>query len=78
MFDETLCMFGSVNLDICSVSLNFEVSMFVYGHPFAKQLAALQRDYLRRATYIEPQFWLRRTRRSRFVDNAARLASPLL
>ena len=39
--DDAISMFGTVNLDMRSVWLNYEIALFVYDRPFAKALRAL-------------------------------------
>ncbi len=71
-------MFGTVNLDMRSLWLNYEVSLFVYGEAFAEQLHALQQSYLQDCLPIDPQQWSKRSRCARFLQNALRLAGPVL
>ena len=44
--DRRISMFGTVNLDMRSLWLNYEVALFVYGTAFAEQLRVLQQSYL--------------------------------
>ncbi|MCC7411992.1 MAG: hypothetical protein IT495_10225 [Gammaproteobacteria bacterium] len=76
--DASVSLFGSVNLDMRSFWLNFEISLFVYGEAFATRLTELQRDYLAQAVFVDADAWRTRTATRRFVENAARLAGPLL
>jgi cardiolipin synthase len=76
--DGDLALFGSVNLDIRSFWLDFEVTLGVYDPDFARRISALQDKYIQKAVPLDRQVWSRRTRRERFYENLARLASPLL
>ncbi len=76
--DRRISMFGTVNLDMRSLWLNYEVSLFVYGEAFAEQLHALQQSYLQDCLPIDPQQWSKRSRGARFLQNALRLAGPVL
>jgi cardiolipin synthase A/B len=76
--DDTLAMFGTVNLDMRSIWLNYEVSLFVYDREFALALRALQESYMADADPLAPQRWARRSLPQRFVENAFRMAGPLL
>ncbi len=76
--DGEVSIFGSVNLDMRSLWLNFEISLFVYGTEFTGRLRALQGRYLEDSDLLSLQQWRRRPVRRRFAENAARLLGPLL
>lgn len=71
-------MFGTVNLDMRSLWLNYEVALFVYDTEFASALRELQQRYMNDSDLLDPEAWSRRPFRQRFLENALRLASPLL
>ena len=50
--DDELCLIGSVNLDMRSFWLNFEVTMFVYDRAFAAAARAMQEQYADRSTTV--------------------------
>ena len=64
--DRRISMFGTVNLDMRSLWLNYEVSLFVYGEAFAGQLYDLQQSYLQDCRQIDPRQWSHRSRISVF------------
>jgi cardiolipin synthase len=76
--DSDISLFGSVNLDVRSLWLNLEISLFVYDRDFSRQLRLLQESYLRDADWVDPAVWRRRPARSRFVANTCRLLGPVL
>ncbi len=76
--DEAVSLFGSVNLDMRSFWLNFECSLLVYSPAFAERLGALHRDYLAHSTFVDRDAWGRRPAHQRFLEDAIRLAGPLL
>lgn len=76
--DGLVSLFGSANLDMRSLWLNFEISLFVYDREFTSRLVALQQSYLREATLIDPEEWRNRPAWRRFVENTFRLLSPVL
>ena len=76
--DRRISMFGTVNLDMRSLWLNYEVSLFVYGEAFAEQLHALQQSYLQDCRQLDSGQWLKRSRGARFLENALRLVGPVL
>jgi cardiolipin synthase len=71
-------LIGTVNLDMRSFRLNFEVTLFVYDQAFCKRLEALQLDYVSRSAPLESQAWWKRRAPARLFDDAVRLFSPVL
>ena len=76
--DREISLFGSVNIDIRSFWLDFEVMLCVYDSPFAESLLALQQKYIEDSQEVNPDAWRKRPATERFMENLARLASPLL
>ena len=76
--DRRISMFGTVNLDMRSLWLNYEVALFVYGEEFARQLHALQQSYLKGCRRLDAGQWSQRSRGVRFRENLLRLMSPVL
>ena len=76
--DRRISMFGTVNLDMRSLWLNYEVSLFVYGTAFAGQLYALQQSYLQDCRQLNCEEWSQRSRGARFLENSLRLVGPVL
>ena len=71
-------MFGTVNLDMRSLWLNYEVALFIYQSEFAGALRDLQQAYLAQSILLEPVAWAARPFRERLLENTLRLFSPLL
>jgi cardiolipin synthase A/B len=76
--DRQISLFGTVNLDVRSFWLDFEVTLCVYDSPFAERLLALQQKYIEDSVAIDLDTWRRRPATERFSENLARLCSPLL
>ncbi|HVU88959.1 MAG TPA: cardiolipin synthase [Pirellulales bacterium] len=76
--DDRLSLFGSLNLDPRSLQLNFEITMALYDPDFTGRLRALQNSYVDKSAAMDRKRWEKRSFAVRFVDNAARLLSPLL
>ena len=76
--DGQLALFGSVNLDIRSLWLDFEVTIGVYDPDFAQRLLALQNSYIEDSMPVDLKSWQLRSGKQRFLESLARLASPLL
>jgi cardiolipin synthase len=78
MVDGAISMFGTANLDMRSLWINYEVSLFVYDTGFAEELRALQEGYIDDSDRLEPEAWAARSFADQFLQNALRLMSPLL
>jgi cardiolipin synthase len=76
--DSELSMFGTVNLDMRSLWLNYEVSLFVYDVDFATRLRELQQSYLDDSLLLDPQDWQARPLRIRLLEDTLRLFAPVL
>jgi cardiolipin synthase len=76
--DRQVALFGSVNLDVRSFWLDFEVTLGVYDPDFAERLLGLQDKYIKDSTPVDLQTWQQRPNKERFIENLTRLASPLL
>jgi len=76
--DGAMSVFGSVNLDMRSLWLNFEISLLVYDSDFTGRLRSLQNDYLADSDVLDLATWRRRPAWRRFTDNTLRLLAPLL
>lgn len=78
MADGAISMFGTANLDMRSLWLNYEVSLFVYEPEFAKELRSLQQTYIDDARRLDAEQWKTRSFKERLLENTLRLVSPLL
>jgi len=76
--DGQVCLFGSVNLDMRSLWLNFEISLFVYGADFCLRLRALQNTYLDDSAMLTLEEWRRRPRWRKLLEDTFRLLGPVL
>lgn len=76
--DGKLAYIGTVNLDIRSFYINFEVSAIIHDDTLCKGLAIqFERDRLD-STHLTMDRWLMRPRWKRSVDSLCRLLAPLL
>jgi cardiolipin synthase len=76
--DETVSLFGTVNLDMRSLWLNYEVAMLIYDARFARQLRQLQQSYVADSVAVDPAVWAKRRASRKFFESCLRLMSPLL
>jgi cardiolipin synthase len=78
VIDEQMAFFGTVNLDIRSLKLNFEVTLTIYDREFTSKLARLCDSYIDASKQLELDAWEKRPTRQRLVENALHLMAPLL
>jgi len=76
--DDATSVFGSVNLDMRSLWLNFEISLLVFDQGFTRRLRALQESYLAGSRRLDLATWRRRPAWRRLAEDACRLVGPLL
>lgn len=76
--DGYVSMFGTVNFDMRSLWLNYEVALFVYDDGFGGKLRDLQQAYLDRSDRVDCELWAKRAFGKRLLENTLRLLSPLL
>src|SRR5262249_55948914 len=76
--DDAVALIGSSNLDIRSFALNAEVMLMIYDSGVTAVLAAEQQVYFASSRLLTLAMWERRSFRSQFAENLARLLSPLL
>jgi cardiolipin synthase len=76
--DGVLSMFGTVNLDMRSLWLNYEVALFVYDRDFARELRSLQDSYISDSIHLDRDAWSARPFLERFMENVLRLSGPLI
>ena len=76
--DGVSAFFGSLNLDMRSLWLNFELSMAVYDSQFTRALRELQMNYIERSDTVDVARFGNRSSVSRLAEAVARLFSPIL
>ncbi len=78
VIDEQITIFGTVNFDLRSFELNFEVSLIAYDRQFSSEVRALQRQYESRSQALQLEQWRARPHWRRLLENAVQVMSPLL
>jgi cardiolipin synthase len=76
--DGEFCVVGSVNTDMRSLWLNFEISLFVYDEGFTRQIRELQAGYISQSRFIDSEQFRQRTFTQRLGANIMRLFAPVL
>ncbi len=78
LVDKRLAMVGTVNMDMRSFLLNFEVMMLVEDKTFAQEVYQLQKSYLDKSLPMSYKIWRLRPSYHRIIEKLFFLFSPLL
>ncbi|BFM21866.1 cardiolipin synthase [Gilvimarinus japonicus] len=78
VIDSALAFFGTVNLDLRSLWLNFEMTMIIYDRATAAELGGFLDEYRADADALSLSVWRQRSAMSRFFENITHLFSPLI
>ncbi|QLE85515.1 cardiolipin synthase [Shewanella sp. Scap07] len=76
--DNSHCLIGTVNVDMRSLWLNFEVTLAVDERAFTQSLIELQQGYMADSEKLDYQRWQRRPYYKRVIEQVFYLFSPLL
>ena len=76
--DGEFSLFGSVNMDMRSLWLNFELSLLIYDPESTARIRRMQEGYLVGADLLDHKAWQQRSFARRFLENAVHLLAPLL
>jgi cardiolipin synthase len=76
--DGEFCLFGSVNLDMRSLWLNFEISLLIYNRDVTTRIRELQSGYISDSVLLDISRWKQRPFTRRLLENVTHLAAPLL
>ncbi len=78
VYDRSLAMIGTANMDIRSFDLNFEVNAIMYDQDFAEKMTAQFYEDLENAVQVRLEEWKKRPKYRVFADKFVYLASSLL
>jgi cardiolipin synthase len=78
VIDQQFCLVGTVNLDMRSLWLNFEVTLAVDDIEFTQELYKLQEQYIKQAHHIDYGQWKLRPLHHRVLERIFYLFNPLL
>ena len=76
--DGEFALFGSVNMDMRSLWLNFELSLLIYDRESTALIRRMQQGYLDDSDPVSLNVWRQRSFKQRFLENAVHLLAPLL
>ncbi|MFC5502590.1 cardiolipin synthase [Lysinimonas soli] len=75
--DDDVSVIGSSNMDMRSFSLDFEISVMVWGGTFLTRLRAIEDSYRQHSRELTLEEWLARPPLSQIADNVARLTAAV-
>ncbi|QAV71039.1 cardiolipin synthase [Salinibacterium sp. UTAS2018] len=75
--DDQVAVIGSSNMDMRSFSLNLEISVMVRGAEFIADMRELESEYRAVSRELTLEEWMKRPRRSKVLDNLARLTAAV-
>lgn len=78
LVDGQLNLVGTVNLDMRSLWLNFEITMVIDDDSFGNDLACIQDDYIANSSLLDYQLWQQRPYWQRIIERLFYFFSPLL
>lgn len=78
LVDGQLSLVGTVNLDMRSLWLNFEITLVIDDDGFGSDLARVQEDYMARSRLVDAKRWAHRAYWQRIVERLFYFFSPLL
>lgn len=78
IIDGIFSLFGSVNLDMRSCWINFEVTLVIYCPEVTKTLRDIQLEYIEQSELLDIFHFHQRKLFEKFKENCALLVSPIL
>ena len=78
VIDEQFCLVGTVNMDMRSLWLNFEVTLAIDDHEFTHKMYQLQNGYIEQSYVVSLEEWQKRSIYFRFLERTFYLFNPLL
>ncbi|GAA5648234.1 MULTISPECIES: cardiolipin synthase [Vibrio] len=78
VIDKQFCLVGTVNIDMRSLWLNFEVTLAIDDEAFTKEMHWLQESYIEQSHFVELKKWEQRGMYYRFLERLFYLFNPLL
>ena len=76
--DNEIALIGSGNMDKRSFDLNFEISMLFYDTQAVEALHAKEAGYIKDSQQLTLEAWTKRSAKDEFLQDLAKLVSPLL
>ncbi|CAL4322335.1 cardiolipin synthase [Buchnera aphidicola] len=78
LIDRQLSLIGTVNLDMRSLWLNFEITLVIDDTQFGHNLSSIQKEYISDSQLLDKNIWSMRASWTRVVEKIFYFLSPLL
>ncbi|CAM3618162.1 cardiolipin synthase [Vibrio aquimaris] len=78
VIDQEFCLVGTVNMDMRSLWLNFELTLAIDDQAFTEKMHLLQQSYIESSHEVAFKDWQKRSLYSRFLEHVYYQFSPLL
>lgn len=78
LIDDQLSMIGTVNFDMRSLWINFELILFIDSTTFSNNLALIQGEYIANSKLLDANTWSKRTWKKKVFEKIFYFFSPLL
>jgi len=78
LIDQQLSLIGTVNLDMRSLWLNFEITLVIDDRKFSHHLSAIQKEYIDNSRLLDKNTWSMRAYWTRILEKIFYFLSPLL
>ncbi|WP_456297212.1 cardiolipin synthase [Vibrio sp. AK197] len=78
VIDHQFCLVGTVNMDMRSLWLNFELTLAIDDETFTQEMYELQQSYIEQSYRVDFTEWQKRSLYSRFLERVFYLFNPLL
>lgn len=78
LIDDQLSMIGTVNFDVRSLSINFELILFIDSRNFSKKLSYIQNNYIAKSKLLDKKVWSRRAWQKKVIEKVIYFFSPFL
>lgn len=78
LVDQQLSLIGTVNLDMRSLWLNFEITLVIDDSHFGKKLFCIQKQYISDSILLDKKVWSMRAYWMRVLEKIFYFLSPLL
>lgn len=78
LIDHQLSLIGTVNLDIRSLWLNFEITLVIDDKKFGKNLSYVQKDYINHSQLLNKKNWSKRCFAKKIFERLCYFFNPFL
>ncbi|WP_295164502.1 cardiolipin synthase [uncultured Buchnera sp.] len=78
LIDQQLSLIGTVNLDMRSLWLNFEITLVIDDSKFSHNLCSIQKEYIANSRLLDKNIWSMRAYWTRVLEKIFYFLSPLL